>query len=71
ATGQTLAVPLVKGWTLSLCVEREAFPDGMEFGQLGIAPEMPVEEKVADFLAGRDAALEAARAYLATRPATH
>ena len=70
ATGQTLAVPLVKGWTLSLCVEREAFPDGVEFGQMGIAPEMPAPEKVADFLAGRDAAMEAARAYLATRPLT-
>jgi hypothetical protein len=71
ATGQTLAVPLVKGWTLSLCVEREAFPDGMEFGQVGIAPEIPVAEKVADFLAGKDAALEAARAYVATRPPAH
>jgi hypothetical protein len=30
-----------------------------------------VAEKVADFLAGRDAALEAARVYLATRPPTH
>jgi carboxyl-terminal processing protease len=71
ATGQTLTVHLVKGWTLSLCVQREAFPDGVEFGQMGIAPEMPVALKVGDFLAGKDAVLEAARAYLATRPAPH
>ncbi|HEV8305796.1 MAG TPA: S41 family peptidase [Gemmatimonadales bacterium] len=68
STGQTLLLPLAGGWRLRLTVTRDAFPDGTEFGQTGIAPELPVAVKVEDVLAGRDAALERAREYLASAP---
>src|SRR5712691_2952617 len=67
ATGQVLALPLGKGWELEVCVTREAFPDGREFYGTGIVPELPVVVTVADFLAGRDAALERARLYIGER----
>jgi C-terminal processing protease CtpA/Prc len=44
---------------------RDAFPDGTDFAGTGIAPEIPVAQTVDEWLAGRDAALERARAYLA------
>jgi peptidase S41-like protein len=65
--GRTLAIPLPRGWRFIACVTRSAFPDGTEFGVVGIVPEQRVEVTVADVLAGRDAALERARAYLTSR----
>ena len=64
ATGQVLALSLGKGWEFAVGVTRDAFPDGSEFYGTGIAPELAVIVTVADFLAGRDAALERARAYI-------
>lgn len=64
-SGRTRAVPLRHGWTFRVCVTRNAFPDGVEYGGIGIAPEQPVAVTVADLLAGRDAALDRAREYLA------
>src|SRR5213592_242824 len=64
ATGQVLALSLGKGWEFAVGVTRDAFPDGNEFYGTGIAPELPVIVTVADFLAGRDAALERAREYI-------
>ena len=52
------------GWKLRVTAARDAFPDGKEFLATGIAPQFPVEVRVEDVLAGRDAALERARAYL-------
>src|SRR2546425_1754058 len=66
STGQALSIPLLKGWSVQLGVTRDAFPDGSEFAGIGVAPELPVVVTVEDFLAGRDAALERARQYLAT-----
>jgi carboxyl-terminal processing protease len=66
SAGQTLALALAKGWQLRVTVTRDAFPDGTEFGRTGIAPEVPAPVKVEDVLAGRDAALERARGYLAS-----
>jgi len=66
-TGQTLLLPLQRGWLFRVTVTRDAFPDGTEFARTGIAPEIPVTVKVDDILAGRDAALERAREYLKTR----
>src|ERR1700694_241403 len=68
STGQTLLLPLVGGWQFRVTVTRDAFPDGTEFVQTGVAPELPVQMRVADLLAGRDAALDRARAYLAPAP---
>ena len=65
--GRVMAIPLPRGWRFLACVTWSAFPDGTEFGGIGIAPDQRVAVTVADVLAGRDAALERARAYLASR----
>jgi len=64
STGQTAVLPLGRGWKIRLTVSRDAFPDGKEFVGLGIAPDFAVDVHVADVLAGRDAVLDRARAYL-------
>src|SRR5579859_118882 len=64
SAGQTATLPLAAGWKVRLTVARDAFPDGKEFVRTGIAPDIPVEVKVDDVLAGRDAVLDRARAYL-------
>jgi len=64
STGQTAVLPLGTGWKIRLTVSRDAFPDGKEFVGLGIAPDFAVDVHVADVLAGRDAVLDRARAYL-------
>jgi len=63
-TGKTAVLWLAGGWTLRVTVTRDAFPDGREFVRTGIAPQFPVDVRAQDVLAGRDAALERARAYL-------
>ena len=62
--GAPLDLGLVKRWTVRLSATRDAFPDGTDFSGIGVAPEIPVVETVSDFLAGRDATLERARAYV-------
>jgi carboxyl-terminal processing protease len=64
STGQTTTVPLPANWQLRLTVTRDAFPDGREFMRTGIEPDIRVDVHVDDVLAGRDAVLERARAYL-------
>src|SRR6266478_3673985 len=64
STGQTVVRTLPGGWKLRVTAARDAFPDGKEFLATGIAPQFPVDVRVEDVLAGRDAALERARAYL-------
>jgi hypothetical protein len=64
STGQTVVIPLAGGWQVRVTATRDAFPDGKEFVRTGVAPEIAVEERVADVLVGRDAALDRARAYL-------
>lgn len=71
STGHVSEFRLWKGWSLRLTVTRDEFPDGTAISGTGIAPELPVEEKVADFLAGRDAVLERARAYVAAWSLQH
>ena len=63
-SGQTAILTLGGGWKLRMTVSRDAFPDGKEFVPTGIAPQFPVDVRVEDVLAGRDAALDRARAYL-------
>ncbi|HEV2672440.1 MAG TPA: S41 family peptidase [Gemmatimonadales bacterium] len=69
STGQTAVLKLAAEWQLRVTVTRDAFPDGTEFMRTGIAPEIPVEVRVADVLAGRDATLDRAREYLAAAAA--
>jgi C-terminal processing protease CtpA/Prc len=68
SAGEALTVALVKNWSTQFCATRDGFPDGTEIAGSGLAPEVAVSESVADFLAGRDLALERARAYLTTQP---
>lgn len=65
--GDALTLPLPRGGSFRLCAQRKMFPDGTEFVGVGIGPDIPVVVKVSDLLAGRDEALEQARAYLAER----
>lgn len=67
STGEIADLPLRNGWRLRLSVTREEFPDGTAIDGSGVTPELPVEERVEDFLAGRDAVLERARAYVSDR----
>ena len=62
--GQTAVLPLALGWRVRLTVSRAAFPDGKEFVGTGIAPDIAVDVRVEDVLAGRDAVLERARTFL-------
>src|SRR5262249_38474598 len=64
STGQTAVFALPGAWKLRLTVSRDALPSGKEFVPLGLAPQFPVEVRVEDVLAGRDAVLDRARAYL-------
>jgi carboxyl-terminal processing protease len=64
STGRTAVVPLPANWRLRVTVTRDAFPDGREFVRTGIAPDIQIDVHVDDVLAGRDAVLERARAYL-------
>lgn len=68
STGQTVVLPLAGGWRVRFTATRDAFPDGREFATTGIAPELPVVVRADDVLAGRDAALDRAREYIATVP---
>lgn len=64
STGKTATLTLSSGWKLRVTASRDAFPDGKEFVPTGIAPQFPVQVRVEDVLAGRDAVLDRARAYL-------
>jgi hypothetical protein len=64
STGKTAVLWLAGGWKLRVTATRDAFPDGKELARTGIAPLFPVEVRAQDVLAGRDAALDRARAYL-------
>ena len=69
STGQTAVVKLAGDWQLRVTVTRDAFPDGSEFARAGIPPEILTEVRVDDVLAGVDATLDRARAYLAAAAA--
>ncbi|HWC75300.1 MAG TPA: S41 family peptidase [Gemmatimonadales bacterium] len=69
STGQTAVLKLTGEWQLRLTVTRDAFPDGTEFMRTGVAPEISTDVRVDDVLAGRDAALDRAREYLAAAAA--
>src|SRR3989442_5351212 len=56
-TGKTAILTLADGWKLRMTVSRDAFPDGKEFVQTGIAPQFPVAGRGEDVLGGGDPAL--------------
>ncbi len=65
SAGQVGEVRLYRDWRFRLTVTRDAFPDGTEIQGTGIVPDLPVEVKVSEFLAGKDAPLDRAREYIA------
>ena len=65
--GQVSELRLHRDWRLRLTVTRDAFPDGTEIQGTGIAPELPIDVKVSDLLAGKDAVLDRAREYIVNR----
>jgi C-terminal processing protease CtpA/Prc len=64
STGQPLMFALPGGGTARICTLQEKYADGREFVGVGIQPKVKVAQTVADFRMERDAALEAAVAYL-------
>jgi len=70
SNGKTTALALPGGWKMRVTVARDALPNGKDFERTGLAPQFPVEVHVDDVLAGQDAVLDRARAYLndAARP---
>jgi carboxyl-terminal processing protease len=67
SVGQVSELRLHREWRLRLTVTRDAFPDGTEIQGTGIAPELPIEVKVSDLLAGKDVVLDRAREYIVNR----
>ena len=47
---------------MSIGAVRYRFPDGTPFEGVGIAPDVVVERRISDLVAGRDAILERAQA---------
>lgn len=61
STGQPLFFALPGGGSARVCTKHDRYPDGKEFVGVGVQPHTLVRPTVADFRAGRDAALEAGR----------
>jgi C-terminal processing protease CtpA/Prc len=67
STGNPVAFALPGGGFARVCSKHDVGPDGTEFVGVGLRPDVAVPATVADLRAGRDAALAAAVAALATR----
>lgn len=61
STGQPLFFWLPGGGNSRVTSKRDTYPDGTEFVGVGVQPDRLVRPTVADFRAGRDTVLEAAR----------
>jgi C-terminal processing protease CtpA/Prc len=64
STGQPLFFALPGGGQGRVCTKRDAYPDGKQFVGVGVQPSIVVKQTVADFRAGRDTVVEAAKAEL-------
>jgi C-terminal processing protease CtpA/Prc len=64
STGQPLLFKLPGGGSARVCTKRDLFADGTEFVGVGVIPDIPVEDTVADLRAGYDASAERAKSYL-------
>jgi len=64
STGQPLGFPLPGGGSARVCTKHDTFPDGREWVGVGIAPDIPVELTAADVMAGKDAVLDRAVAFV-------
>lgn len=67
--GETATFTLPKNWSVLFAVTHHLAPDGTEFAGVGVKPDVLVPATVSELIAGADAALERAKAYLGgTRP---
>jgi C-terminal processing protease CtpA/Prc len=64
STGQPLPIKLPGGGSAKVCTKRDLFADGTEFVGVGVAPDIIVQDTVADFRAGQDASAARAKYYL-------
>lgn len=64
STGMPMSFKLPGGGSARICVKHDSFPDGREFVDKGIPPDMEIVPTVADIRAGRDVVLDKAVAVL-------
>ncbi len=69
ATGQVADLRLYHDWRLRLTITREELADGIEINGHGVTPDIAIDEKVSDYLVGKDAPLDRARAWIAEQRA--
>ena len=62
SSGNPYRASLGYGMAVSIGAVRYRFPDGTPFEGVGIAPDVVVERRISDLVAGRDAILERAQA---------
>jgi carboxyl-terminal processing protease len=60
SSGNPYRADLGNGMRVSIGAMRYRFPDGSAFEGVGIAPDIPIERRIADIAAGRDGALDRA-----------
>jgi carboxyl-terminal processing protease len=65
SSGNPYRADIGHGISVAIGARRYRFPDGTAFEGIGIAPDVPVERRLADLIAGRDAVLERAQALAA------
>src|SRR5262249_6966588 len=61
SSGNPYRADLGGGRSIAIGAVRYRFPDGSPFEGVGIVPDVPVDRRIADVVAGRDAVLERAR----------
>ncbi len=67
STGQPLSFAMPGGGSARICVKRDSYPDGKEFVEFGIVPDVEVYMTVADLRSGRDPVLDSAVQQLTKR----
>jgi carboxyl-terminal processing protease len=60
SSGNPYRADLGNGMRVAIGAMRYRFPDGSAFEGVGIAPDIPIERRIADIAVGRDASLERA-----------
>jgi carboxyl-terminal processing protease len=61
SSGNPYRTDLGRGMRVSIGAVRYRFPDGSAFEGFGIVPDIPIERRIADIVANRDAAMERAQ----------
>ena len=67
SSGNPYRADLGHGFSVAVGARRYRFPDGQPFEGVGIAPDVPVEQRISDLAVGRDAAFDRAQVLAARR----